>query len=147
MVLDVEAVLGEVGAEHDHLVAGVEDGFEDRVDGAGGAVGHQEVVAGEGDAGALGEAPRDRRADLRVAGVRHVAVAARAVFRDDAAQRGDHGFGRLDVGVADGEIEDILGAALPAELHAGLKHAANPGGALHLLGDRVGDLHMRISDP
>ena len=107
----------------------------------GGSVGHQDVVGGERDAGAFGEPARHGGADFRVAGVGHVAVAAGAILRDDAAQRGDHGFGRFDVRVADGVIEDICGAAFAAELHSGLEHAADPGGVLHLLGDRAGDSH------
>jgi hypothetical protein len=56
-----------------------------------------------------------------------------------AAQRGDHRSGGSYFGVADGEIEDIFGAALAAELHSDLKHAADPRGLFHLLGDRTGD--------
>ena len=94
-----------------------------------------------GHAGAFGEAPRHGGADLGVSGVGHVAVAARAILGDDSAERGDHRFGRFDIGVADRVIEDIFGAALPAELYADLKHAANPGGVLHLVRDRARDSH------
>jgi len=62
-------------------------------------------------------------------------VHAGAIAGGDAAQSGKHSGGRLDVGIADRKIEDGIGSALVLETNALLKHAANPGRILNLMGD------------
>ena len=80
----------------------------------------------KGSRSALRQPLGDGRADLGKTGVGHVAVAARAVFRHHAPQGRDHRLGRLHVGIAQREVEDVLGAALVAKLDADLEHAADP---------------------
>ena len=48
VIFDIEAILGEVGGQDHDLVAGVEDGFEDDIDGCGGPIRHQNFVRREG---------------------------------------------------------------------------------------------------
>lgn len=144
MVFDVEAVFGKARVEEDDLIAGIENRFEDNVDGARRARGHQHVICGESDAGASGQAAGDRGSDFGEAGVRHVAATARAVLRDDTAEYRNRRRRWLDVGIADREIEDVVRAAFLAELDSDLEHAPDPGGTFQLRGDGAGDRQARL---
>jgi hypothetical protein len=62
-------------------------------------------------------------------------MAVGPVLRNHAAERSDHLRGRLDFGIAQGEVENVLRTALLAELDADFEHPSDPGGALYLFGD------------
>ena len=141
VVFDIKAILGKTRIKNDDFVAGVENRLEHGVDGAGRAAGHDEMLRGEGKAGGCGQAPRQLRADFRVARVGHVAVGMWEILFDHAAQCADHRRGRFHFRIAQAEIEDVFGAAFAAKLDADFKHAANPTGSLELPGYGLRDRH------
>jgi hypothetical protein len=71
-------------------------------------------------------------------------VTARAVLRDHTPECRNHRRRWLDVGIADREIEDVVRAALLAELDSYLEYAPEPGGSFQLRGDGAGDRQARL---
>ena len=123
---DVVVILKEVGADADDLVAGVQKRGHGDAEAARRADGHDDVVLGVVRAEALVEGVRDGLAHLGIAGVGRVAVDVHGVLvRDDVDNGVLDGLGRREVGVADREVEDVLGAELLGEALAFLKHGAD----------------------
>ncbi len=99
------------------------------------------MARGVGQPGGGAEPPGHRLAHARVAGVGHVGVQVRLAAVQHAAGRGQHGRGRLDLRVAQREIEDLVGAPLLLETRALLEHPADPGGLCQIGGHGLGDDH------
>ena len=137
MVGDIKRVLGEAGHQDDDFVAGIEDRFEDHVACARGTDRHKNILGGERKASLSLEFSSDGLADPRIAGIGHIAMRAGTVGGHNAPQRIHHRGRRFHVGVAKRIIEDRIGPALALQPHAFLEHAANPGGVLELLGNRL----------
>src|SRR5262245_59157124 len=64
-----------------------------------------------------------------------------------APRGGQHCRRRLDLGIAKGEVEDLVGAALLLEAGALLEHAADPRGLGQIVGDGARDDHGLHSTP
>src|SRR5439155_16339763 len=93
--------------------------------------------------GGRAQSPGHRLAHLRIAGVGHVRVQVRLVALEHATRGGQHGRRRLDLRVAQREVEDLVGAALLLETRALLEHAADPRRPRQVLGHGPGDDHDR----
>ena len=141
MVVGVEGVFGEIGGEENDLVAWVEDGVQDDVDGAAGANGHDDLVGGEGEAGFVGEGVGDSGASLVVAGVGHIAVAAVGGAGEEALEGLVELRGGLHDGIAEGEVEDVAVAEALFQSGALLEHASYPGGLFHGAAHSMGNGH------
>ena len=132
----VETVFHKVGGGDKDFVAGFEDGAEEGDEGAGGTDGGNDVLGLEGNALFAGEFGGKAGAELGEAGVGHVAQAAGA---DGVVGEGAEGvaglFGRGNVGVAEGEVEDVVSTAGLAKFVAGLEHLPDPGSIVHGRGD------------
>ena len=126
MVVDVEFIFDEIGRENNDFFAGVEDGLEHHVEGAAGPAGHDDLAGldrlrrfftehiGHGGAGFL------------VAGVVHVAVHAGQWMLRQFEKFAAEGLGWFHRGIADGEVEHILGAMEFAQPCPFFEHPANP---------------------
>ena len=141
----VETVFHKVGGGDEDFVAGFEDGAEEGDEGAGGTNGGDDVLGLEGNALFAGEFGGKAGAELGEAGVGHVAQAAGA---DGIVGEGAEGvaglLGRGDVGIAEGEVKDVVSAAGLAELVASLEHLPDPGSIVHCRGNFGGNqlFHM-----
>src|SRR6266568_5725976 len=95
--------------------------------------------------GLFGELTRIARvfglADARMARVRHVGVQVGRVTVEHAPGGSQDGRRRLDLGIAQREVEDLVGAALLLEPGALLEHATDPRRFRQILGDGPGDDH------
>src|SRR5712691_9239901 len=76
-----------------------------------------------------------------MAGVGHVGVQVASVALEHAPRGGQHGCRRLDLGIAQREIEDLVGAALLLEARALLEHPPDPRRLRQIVGDGPGDDH------
>jgi hypothetical protein len=123
------------------LVPGIEQGLQHGVEGGPGAHGHEDVIGRVGEPRGRAEPPRHRIANARVAGVGHVGVQVGRLALEHAPRGGQHGWRRLDLGIAQGEVEDLVSAALLLEASPLLEHAADPRRLRQILGDGAGDDH------
>ena len=138
-VTDVGAVLDEVRRGTDHLVPGLQHRAEERDEPAGGAARQEDVARLDRDLLLGGDPARDRRAGGREAGVRAVAEPHRLHhLLGELAQDRGRGGRRRHVGVAEAEVEHVIGADALLQLDPRLEHAADPGGVLHLLANLGG---------
>ena len=147
MVLGVEHVLGKERRHRDDLVPGIEQRLQHGVDGAAGAHGHEDVVGGVREPGGCAEPLGHRRADTDMAGVGHVGVPVRPLALEHAPRGSQHGRWRLDLWIAQREVEDLVGAALLLEARALLEHAADPRRLGQIVGDGPRDDHARSIGP
>ena len=145
VIAHVEGILGEKGRQQDDLVARVENRFQNDVAGGGRARGHAHLLSAKRQSDFPAQLVRDGRAHLGKPGVGHVAVAVRPAPVHHPAQGRQGQCGRLDLGVAQGEIKDVGLATLLLQARALLEHAPNPRSAFELLGDNLGDSHQRAS--
>ena len=141
VVLRVEGVLDEERRDREHLVARVEQRLQHGVQRRAGAHGHEDVAGRVRQPRGGAQPPGHRLPHARVAGVGHVGVQVELAAVQHPAGRGQHGRGRLDLRVAQREVEDLVGAPLLLEARALLEHPADPGGLGEIGGDRVGDDH------
>jgi len=95
-------------------------------------------------AGAFRQSPCHSLAHRGKPGVGHVGVTARPVLRHHTPQGRDHGLRRLDIRIAQREIENVLRSALPAQANAFFEHAPYPRRMLHLILNGFGDAHTCI---
>ena len=92
------------------------------------------MVGRVGQAGRRAQPPGHRLADARVAGVGHVGVQVRRVALEHAPGGGQDRRRRLDLRIAEREVEDLVGAPLLLEPRALLEHAPDPRRLRQVLG-------------
>ena len=142
VVVHVGRVLHETGNAGDDLGAGIQDGLEDRVHGAACAAGHDDLACrSRGTPCSVDTCAATRARDVGVAGIRHVAVLLRDARIDDLVQRLLERGRRLDVGVAEAQVADLVSAVLCAQDVAGLEHPSDPRRVLHAGRDLLTDWH------
>jgi hypothetical protein len=143
VVLDVEAIFDEIGSNHDHFLARIEDGLEQRVDRAAGSDGHHDLFRDEGQLVVAGEGVGDGLAGREETDVFHVLVQPWSLVGDQA-RNGFVELGRgLQVRVADREIVDRTLAVLEHQL-ALFEELADPGGLLEIGVDSLRDRHDHL---
>jgi hypothetical protein len=130
VVLGVERVLREERRHRQDLVAGVEHGLQHRIERRARSHGHDHVIGGVRKARLPAQALRHRLADSGVTGVGHVRMQVPRVAVEDAPGGGEHRRRRLDLRIAECEVEDLVGAPLLLEPRPLLEHAADPRGLL-----------------
>ena len=141
VVLRVERVLDEERRHRDHLVAGIQERLQHGVERGAGAHRHEHVVGRVRQPGGRPEPAGHRLAHARMAGVGHVGVQVELLAVEHAPGGGQHGRRRLDLGIAQREVEDLVRAALLLEPGAFLEHAANPRRLGQIVGDGPGSDH------
>jgi hypothetical protein len=141
VVLGVEDVLGEERGHRDDLVPGIQQGLQHDIERRPRAHRHEHVIGRVRQPRGRGEPLGDGLAHLRETGIGHVGVQVGRVAVEHAPRRGQHRGRRLDLGIAQREVEDPVGAELLLEPGALLEHAADPRRLLEIVGDGPGDDH------
>ena len=119
-------VLGKIRGKGQHLVAGIQERFEDHVQAACRAHGHDDIVFVKIRAEPAVQLLRHRLAHIGVAHVGHIAVYhQRILLIEDLPDGVLHRCGSRNRGIAQREVIDILRAELPRHILALLKHGAN----------------------
>ena len=141
MVVGVEEVLDEVGRKDHDLVARVQQRLQHHVQSPAGADGHHDLVVSEGQARLLGQLRGHGGPRLDVSRVGHVAVHPGLGAVGEPPQLREEGDRGLHHRVAQGQVEDVLFAALQPEGGPLLEHAPDHGALLHALFDLPGHGH------
>ena len=138
-VADVAAVLAEIGAEHHHIVLHVQNGLEHDVDGAGSAVGHDDVIHAQGQAKPPVETVGHGLTNLGEACIVHVAVKRQGILGlNNVQQRLGKGLRHRGGRIAQREIVHIFRTHPGGQLLTLDKHLTDGRGIFqiikHLLG-------------
>ena len=139
MILDVEDVLDEIGAEDDHFIAGIQKCLEQDVQSSTGAHGHYDVRSGPLHIGSISQMYGDLFTDFGPAGIGHVPVDSFLGSIDQITQFLDELRGRREVGIAEREIENLILAVDGLETVPLLEHLPDPRGAREGFTDTFGN--------
>ncbi len=140
-VVRIEAVLDKKRRRHDHLISRIQYRFQNDVQRPAGTAGHHDLIGRQRDPVGFTYLLGDGRAGFRVAGIRHVHVFAGDVGLRQFNDTGFHRLGRLEIGVAEAEIEDVFRPVLPLQTEPFLEHLPNEGGLRHESVDFFCDRH------
>ena len=129
----VEPVFHKVGGKGQDFLAGIDDGLEDGIEGAGGTGAEQHVIGGELHTLIGGQPAGQGFPGPGSTGIGGVAKGKGLIAGGGKCPESVNHFpGSRQVGIAQGEVIDVFGTVLFLEFYSGFEHAANHGRVGHI---------------
>ncbi|GBD10454.1 hypothetical protein HRbin23_00096 [bacterium HR23] len=139
VVVHIEGVFGEEGGQQEHLIPRVQQGLEGDIHRSARPAGHYYIAGSEGETRLPAQVVGHGGAGFRKAGVGHVAMEARRRGLGYLPKKALKGLRRLQDGVTQGEVKDLVGAVKGFQACPLLKHPPYPGALLHRMAHLLGD--------